>query len=251
MSWVIGALAVVLGAVCAWGVISPRGQWRVLWAWSVSDEAASEPGGISYGFRRVVSGLGLVASLAIVIATAVAPLTVQHRTALGPSDVEQMWGSPQPTLIDRVLRPIRTAASGLVEVPVLGYQAFDEDIPDYIATLKDFSLLGNFDAPGYVGALPPIGNAAVDFADLVIHVRGSVLCIPRAVTVVETEETVTVAVFYGVPTPSTGTVDHVASCSDQTVTSSVLVPIELAAPLGERTVVTLEGDEVDEIELID
>lgn len=223
----------------------------MLWAWSVSDAAASEPGGIAYGFRRVISGLGLVATLTVVIVTVAAPLTVQNRTARPPTDVVQMWGSPQPALIDRVISPIAGAAEGLVEVPVLGYQAFDDDIPDYIATLRDFSLLGNFDAPGYVGTLPPVGSAAVDYASLVIHVRGSVLCIPRAVTVVETEETVTVAVFYGVPNPTEGTADHLASCSDLTLTSSVLVPLELAAPLGERTVITLEGDEVDEIDLIE
>ena len=251
MSWVIGALAVALGAVCAWGVVSPRGQWRVLWAWSVSDEAASEPGGIAYGVRRVISGLGLVATLTVFIVTVTAPLTVHNRTARPPTDVVQMWGSPQPALIDRIIKPIGGPAKGLVEVPVLGYQAFDDDIPDYIATLKDFSLLGNFDAPGYVGELPPVGNAAVDFADLVVQVRGSVLCIPRAVTVVETAETVTVAVFYGVPNPATGTPDHVASCSDLTLTSSVLIPLQLAAPVGDRIVITLEGDEVDEVDVIE
>ena len=251
MSWVIGALAVVLGAVCAWGVISPRGQWRVLWAWSVSGEAANEPGGAAYGFRRLVFGLGLLSAVTVFIVNVATPLTLETRTARPPSAVVEMWGDPRPTLINRLITTTPAPAGGLVAPQVLGYQSFADDIPDYIATLDDFSLLGNFDAPGYVGILPPVGNAAVDFADLVVHVRGSVLCIPRVVTMIETDETVQIAVYYGAPDTSPAAVDQLAACSDETLTSSVLVPLQLSTALGERTVTTLEGDEIPEIDLIE
>lgn len=253
MSWVIGALAVVLGVVCAWGVISPRGQWRVLWSWSVSDVHADEPGGVAYGMRQLFSGLGLLAILVVAGGSLSTSFASQPRAERPPSELVQMWGTPAPLVIDRVISPAGAAPADLVEIPVLAYQGFaEDDVPDYLARLNDFSLLGNFDPPGYVGSLAPIGNAAMDFADLVLHVRGPILCIPRSVVVIETEEAVQVGVFYGLPIARDGsTLDSTEACSaDATLTGSVLIPLQLIAPLGEREVQSLDGTALDEVPVL-
>ena len=103
--------------------------------------------------------------------------------------------------------------------------------------------------------MPPTdGYSAMDTAELILHVRGPLLCIPRAALVVETSESITVAVYYGLPDPADPAtpVDNAVSCpADSPVTASALLPIELAADVGERPVLTLAGDELVEVPLIE
>ncbi len=84
--------------------------------------------------------------------------------------------------------------------------------------------------------------------------RGPLLCVPRAALVTETAESVTVAVYYGLPDqvdPATP-VDNAVSCpADSTVTASILLPIELSEELGDRPVLTLAGDELQNVPLIE
>jgi hypothetical protein len=94
----------------------------------------------------------------------------------------------------------------------------------------------------------------MDTAEFILHVRGPLLCIPRAAVVVETSESVTVAVYYGLPNPENPetAVDNAVSCpADSPVTASALLPIELSADVGERPVLTLAGDELVEVPLVD
>lgn len=249
MSWVFGALAITLGLILLWGVLSPRSQWRATMSWSASDPYRSEPGGAAYGVRRLISGLGLIVLLGIGAITSISAVANQPGQASPPSVVESLWGAPEPRLVNRMVSPSGAAPAGLVEVPVLAYEDVEDDLPDYYARLKEFLYLGAEDIPGYVGRLPDVGNGAFDFADLVINVRGPVLCIPRSVVMIETAEAVQIAVYYGRPDPADGSVpDNAVECAtDSGVTGSVLIPLALVAELGDRTVQSLDGTPIREV----
>ncbi len=245
MSWVFAALAVTLGLILLWGVVAPRSQWRALAAWSVSDGYRHEPGGASYGLRRVVSGAGALALLVVVGATSVSGLTVQPESAPAPTRIEQMWGSPDPLVVNRVISALTAPATGLVDTPILGYQDVSAEVPEYFDRLHNFSLLGNSDIPGYVGGLPAVGNRALDYATIVVHVRGPLLCIPRAVTVIQSAETIQIAVYYGLPTGAPNAADVATACAtDQPVTGSLLIPVRLSAPVDGRAVQSLSGSTI-------
>jgi hypothetical protein len=222
-------------------------------AWSVGDTYRNEPGGTAYGLRRVLSGAGVLGLLGVVLATSGSTLTTVQQRVPPPSAATVMWGAPVPTIIDRMITPLAGAPAGFVEVPVLDYQGFDEaGAPDYLDALKNFELLGSTDIPGYVGSLPDVGNGAMDFADLVIHVRGPILCVPRGVVIIESEKAIQVAVFYGRPDAADATVpDNAKACLlNEPVTSSVLIPLRLRDPLGERTVQTLAGAAIPAVEVV-
>jgi hypothetical protein len=266
VTWVFGVLAVSLGVFFLWGLIAPRSQWRVLSSWSVSNPYAHEPGGASYGWRRLLSGVGVL-GLGVVAVLSTAPgvlasLPTEERVI--PA-AQQMWGLPSPQLVDRSVYGSTTAPEGLVEFPVLAYQDLDEldDLPAYLIELRRFSLLGESTPPGLIGVTPGEGFSGVGPANLVVNVRGSVLCIPREAVVIETETTVQIAVYYGRPdvepdpeaapdaAPPTQP-DHVAGCpADDPITGSVLIPISLASALGDRAVQTMDGTEIRKVELPD
>ena len=249
MSWVFGALAVTLGLILLWGVFAPRSQWRILAGWSVSDPHLHEPGGASYGLRRLLSGIGALTLLGIVGVTSASAVAGLPSESPRPSLVSQLWGRPDPSVVNRMIVPLSGPPSGLVEMPVLAYEDVSDDLPDYFDRLHNFTLLGNGDAPGYVGSLPDVGNGALDFADVVVQVRGPLLCIPRAVVVIETADTVQFAVYYGLPDAAADVpVDNKVSCpTDASVTGSVLIPLRLAAPIGDRTVETLAEVPIREV----
>lgn len=217
-------------------------------SWSAADPYRSEPGGAAYGVRRLISGAGVMALLGIVAITSISAVASQPDPPPTPSVVEQLWGAPEPRLVNRIVSTSGAAPAGLVEVPVLGYEDVEDDLPAYYARLKEFLYLGTEDIPGYIGILPDIGNGAFDFADLVINVRGPVLCVPRSVVMIETEETVQIAVYYGRPDPADGSVpDNVVECPTASgVTGSVLIPLALASELGDRTVESLDGTPIRE-----
>lgn len=260
MNWVFGLVVVSLGIYFLWGFLAPRSQWRALSAWSVSDAHAHEPGGASYGWRRLLSAVGIlgIAGVGIVAATPGVLAALPREPPL-VSPVEVMWGAPAPQLVDRSVYGSTTVPDGLVEVPVLGYQNLDEldDLPLYLLEIRHFSLLGDEAPAGYIGSYPGDGFTGIGPADLVVNVRGSVLCIPRSAVVIETETTIQVAIYYGLPNPSpladdtpAPAPDHLAGCpADDPNTGSVLIPITLISELGDRTVQTLTGDEVPKVEM--
>lgn len=258
MTWVFGLIAVSLGGYFLWGLVAPRSQWRVLSAWSVSNPHAHEPGGASYGWRRLLSGVGVLGLGAVAVLSSAPDLVAALPKETRPiSAVQVMWGAPDPQIVDRSIYGSATVPTGLVDVPIDGYQDLDEldDLPPYLLTLRTFRMLGDETPPGYIGLTPAEGFSGIGPADLVVHVLGSVLCIPREAVVIETDTTVQIAIYYGLPDPkpaADGTEaaapDHVAGCpADDSVTGSVLMPITLTAELGDRTVETLEGDEIRKV----
>lgn len=251
MEWLSGAVVAGLVVILTWGLLAPRGLWRATVGWTVSDPQKREPGSSAYLLRRVLSGIGLIAVAAVVVPSALSAWLPSGQTAAPATQVEQRWGSPEPLLVERQYDALGDAPAGLASMPVLAYQDV-EVVGDgaYLGDLRSFSLLGETDLPGYLGTEPAPDYSVPARTYLVVKVRGPLLCIPREVVVRETEETVEVGVFYGLPDPDLeieGAVapDHIAGCpADAAVTTSVLVPIVLGSGVGERTVVDLEGNEI-------
>ena len=171
-----------------------------------------------------------------------------------------MWGSGSHEVVNRVVAPVAAPPEGLTEIPVLGYQVIEEeeDPGAYLRLLPEFSLLGNHDVPGLIGVPPSDGYGAIDTAELILQVRGPLLCAPRAALITETTETITVAVYYGLPDrpadapPPAEPIDNAVSCpAGNPVTASILLPIELMEEVGTRTVLALNGDEIPEIPLLE
>lgn len=249
-----GIVAVTLGILLVWGLVSPRSQWRVLRSWAASDPHRNEPGGAAYGFLRLGSAVGVI-GLAIVGVVGASSMVVANLPRDTPrvSPVEIMWGAPPPLLLNRVFVTVSTPPEGLVEMPVLGYQTFDEGIDAYLLDLRHYALLGDSDPAGLIGSDPEEGSSAIGSSNLLVNVRAPILCIPRAVLVVETEDTVQVAVYYGLPDSKDGSpVDSVAGCSpDDPLTGSLLIPVQLSGPVLERTVIDLAGDELRYVKTVD
>ncbi|MGV8895408.1 MAG: fumarate hydratase [Rhodoglobus sp.] len=219
----------------------------------MSNPGANEPGGAAYGWRRLLSGLGVLALLIVAGSAYSANLARQPRPGLPPTALEQMWGSPTPHLVDRVVDPLTTPPEGLVEEAPLGFQNLDDARPAYLRLLPKFSMLGDTRVPGYIGSAARSDVSATGSASLVVNVRGPLLCIPRELVVIESETDIKIAVYYGRPDSLSGNPpDHVAGCaSEGAVTSSVLIPIELAGPIGDRMVQNLAGDPVPEVGIIE
>jgi hypothetical protein len=253
---VVGVVAVATTLLLLWGLLAPRANWSSLMAWSTSDPRAAEPGFTSYLVRRLLFGFGLLGLAGLGTMMGVTWLLNPPLQASPPTAVQQMWGPTPPVVVDRVITPLADPPAGYTEVPVLGYQKVDdEEGPgDYLRFLEPFELLGGKrDMPGLIGQNAGDGYSAIDTAELIINVRGPLLCIPRAAVVRETLDSVTIAVYYGVPDPADGAaVDNAVACpANATVTTSVLLAIELQEDLGARKVLMLDGTEVDEVDLIE
>ncbi len=256
MNSVVGVVAVATTLLLLWGLLAPRANWSSLMAWSTADPRAAEPGWTSYLVRRLLFGFGLLGLLGLGAAMLVGWILNPPLHAKPPTEVQQMWGPTPPVVVDRVITPVVEPPAGLTEVPVLGYQDIpeDEDPGDYLRFLAPYELLGGkMEMPGLVGQDPGDGYSAMDTAELILNVRGPLLCIPRAAIIHETLDAVTVAVYYGLPDQPADApaVDNAVSCPpDSTVTTSVLLAVELKDPLGARQVLMLNGDEVPEVPLI-
>lgn len=253
MELVFGTIAATLGLLLLWGLLAPRGQWRVLRAWSVVDPHRDEPGGAAFGWLRLSAGLG-VAGLAVVgIVGASTAVANRPEPPPPPTPLQLMWGSPAPQLLDRVSLNLGVAPGDLTEMPLLGYQTFDDGIPRYLLELSEFSLLGDPEPLGLEGTEPDKDSSAIGVSNLLVHVRGPLLCIPREIVVVETETTVQIGVFYGLPDdPAGAPVDHVASCRpDDPLTGSLLIPVQLSGPVLDRQVLDLAGEPIDEVPELD
>ncbi len=249
-----------------WGLVHPRSRWRVLESWSASDTHRVEPGGASYRTRRLLSGVALVAVAAILLSAAL-PTLIQPRHESAPTAIEVMWGSPEPRLVDRVVRPGATAPEGLIAAEIFGYQPIGDDGPPaYLLDVPRYSRLGVAVPPGLVGNYAGDGFTAAESAEILFNVLVPILCIPRVVVIEETETTVRIAVYVGLPDAPAGgvpegaaadvapvdadtteaaadtTADTTAQClPDSPVRESLLMSLELSTELGERSVETATG----------
>lgn len=254
MSPILGVVVATLGVILLWSLFAPKSFWRLFASWSVSDPYANEPGAVSYALRRLASALGVVSLAAVLASWGVNAIQQLPTPPPARSAVDIMWGAPDPQVVNRVVGGILTVPTDLQAEPILGYQAFGSTgTPSYLPRLKIYNLLGKTDVPGLVGHTPDINASGIDSAKMIIHVRGPILCIPRSVVVVETDATIRVGVYYGLPNSADGSpVDSLAGCpADATLTASLLIPIELGAPVGDREVGDLDGAQLNVVHVPD
>ena len=167
-----------------------------------------------------------------------------------------MWGVPAPVVVNRVVIPLNEAPVGLVDQPVLAYQAVDgtRRQPSYLFSLHELKQQNAVDTNGLVGVPPPAGLVALDTADMVVQVNGDRRCFPQQVVVREEDDVVRVGVFYGQANPSDGSnVLHVRDCDptpEGRARVSVLVPLQLSDALGTREVQWLDGTPVKRVQVV-
>ncbi len=245
-------LVVILGGLTiltVWGVAAPRSQWRALTGWSRSDSSGGDPGPAVAGIHRAVATVALV-SLAVggmsVVRGVFQPSgRAGERSIVDP--VRLQWGSPDPTVVNRVFVPVTRPPNGLVREPILRFQIVNAKTrsPGYLFGLSTYSRPHASATDGYLGALPPVGLTALDTADLVVQVRADRRCTPHQVLVVESATTVGIAVYYGRPAGEPLDAKALASPCDAraagTKSSSVLIPIDLGGAVGARAVLDLDG----------
>lgn len=240
------AILVALAALTVWGAISPRGQWRVLVAWTRREPYASEPRPMSVGIHRAVA---VLASAALAVTGASLAVRAAPEPVEQLSDVVLMWGAPEPVVVNREFVPMAVAPVGLVPQPVLRYQPMNGYQRDPVYLFGLASLVPESDG-GYLGRDPRPGLSALDSAYLVVQVRADPHCIPRAVVAQESEESVTVAVFYGRPDPTDGgTPADLAQCRtvlQDAESISTLIPVPLERELSNRVVLDLAGTPISE-----
>lgn len=247
--WAVVIASVVL--VFLWGLFSPRSQWKVLAAWSYRNPQADEPSAFTFGVQRVLSGLGVVFFGAVGMAgigdyIASFPPPPPALTAL-----QQMWGAaPTPQVVNRIVGPGSAPPASLVEVPITGYQAVDntDHRPRYLHLLETFTPSGDPSDIGLIGSSPAKDFPALDSAELVVNVRVWADCIPRRAVVVETDTAVQIAAYVGMPNRmDTLAVDHQECDRPPFVQRSLLIPINLVAPLEGRQVQTLDGVPIGQV----
>lgn len=243
-----------LGVILLWGLISPRSQWRVLVSWSYRDPHADEPTGSAYAVYRVVAALGIATMVTSGFLTYRANLESLPPPPVPPTAAERMWGSPEPVVVNRVVTPVSTPPADLVDQPILGYQTLDGQTrqPPYLFGLATFDHDSANTEDGYIGSDPSTGLVALDTARLVVRVEGDPLCFPHAAVVRETAESVSIAVYYGQANPPDGSnAENLANCNTRASGASIstLIPIQLAGPLKDRKVLTLDGDPIRPVPL--
>lgn len=247
MNLPLTALLGGLAVLTLWGFVAPRSQWRVLTSWSQRDPRGNEPGQVVVGIHRVVAGIAIV-SLAF---TGVSyeqgkgqpeNVPVVRSTA---DPLRQLWGTPDPVVVNRVISPVTDAPADLVPLPVLRFQVTDgtHRDPSYLFDLGTFQPPKAKGGDGYVGTDPAVGLTALDTANLVVQVRADKRCIPKQVLVVQSSSAVVVAVYYGRPGSAAVSAADLATLCNAGASGSVstLVPIHLSAAVGTRAVVNLDG----------
>ena len=249
-------IAASLGTLFLWGTIAPRGLWTVLISWSYRDAYRDEPSRAVFGLYRAIAAVGIAS---VVLTTAVVwagPEEADAESPVARSSVERMWGTPIPSVVNRVVVPIEDLPEDLVEQPILGYQRMDgfRRQPTYLFGLPHFERDDAIGANGYVGRDPSVGLTALDSANLVVRVRGDVKCFPHQVVLVERHDAVRIGVFYGQANPSSGVnAVNLAACAAEPAKGhavSLLIPVRLAAPLGDRELLSLDGDRLREVQAI-
>ncbi|MEO6942230.1 MAG: hypothetical protein ABI238_05150 [Terrimesophilobacter sp.] len=238
-----------LGVIFLWGLIAPRSQWYVLVSWSHRDQYATEPSGSAYLLHRVIAALGIATMVVSGILVYHSQENREPESPTPPTAAEKMWGSPAPVVVNRVISSVAEIPKNLVEQPILGFQRVMGQTrqPPYLFKLGTFSLAAATPDNGYIGVDPAPGLVALDTALLVVHVAGDPACFPHAAIVRETDESVSIAIYYGRATPKDGSNAEFASeCNilSSGANVSTLVPIQLEKSLGARTVLTLQGDAI-------
>lgn len=245
-------LVVVLGGLTiltVWGFVAPRSQWRVLTGWSHRESSGGEPGAVIVGIHRLVACIALV-GLAVGGASVLAGLldpTGQARERAITDPVRLLWGTPDPTVVNRVFVPVNTPPTGLTREPTLRYQAVSAKhrSPGYLFELSTYARPRSTATDGYLGAYPSVGLTALDTADMVVQVRADSRCIPQQVLVVESSTAIALAVYYGRPVGESLDAKALAAPCDPKAagdaSSSVLIPIDLGEAVGTRAVLNLEG----------
>lgn len=239
-TWYLIAVAAVLGALLLWGLVAPRSQWRVLVGWSTSDPDAAEPGNGVQGIRRVICAIGLAGVLVVIGVQGWRVLDARPSPVAAPTAVEEMWGSPTPRLVDRLIAPRSTVPDGLVEGRIGGVELLTKGSPPaYLVGLPRFDLLGEGQPAGLIGRVPPKGFSGYGQADVLIESEGPLDCIPHAVTARATDETYAFAVYWGPPTGTDG--PPVACDMADPILQKVLIPVQLADPVQAQTLVSDSG----------
>ncbi|MCC7128734.1 MAG: hypothetical protein IT192_07960 [Microbacteriaceae bacterium] len=247
--WVLlASLAVLL----LWGVIAPRSLWKVAASWSYRNPHFDEPTGSAFALSRFIASAGLTALLIAGFVSWQVWLSRQPVPPPPPTQVELMWGKPEPAVVNRVITGTTSIPTGLISQPILGFQPVkgQNRQPVYLFDLKNFDLKDATDANGLAGHPPSPGLLALDTADLVVKVTGDSRCFPHEVVVRETATQVQIGVYYGQKKPTDGSNDdQVANCL---VTSNpqnlpTLIPIQLQEPLDKRAVVDMNGYPIFEV----
>jgi hypothetical protein len=250
-SWILVGAAGLLGALLIWGLVSPRTQWRVLVGWSTSDPDRAEPGDGVHGVTRLLCLLGLLGLLAIGGFQLWSTVAHQPRSAPERTALERMWGDPVPGLLDRVVTPAAAPPVELAAGTISGIQDIDRgSAPDYLVGMPRWEFLGEPVPLGVLGGYPGDGFTAYGISDVLVAAEGPLGCIPRGAAVAETDGVIEIGVYWGLP--GAGAQDHVGACSTvDGLRQTVLVPIQLAAPLDGRDVVTFEGDPVPPVPVLE
>jgi len=223
-------------------------------SWSYRDTLSHEPSDVTYLLYRVVAALGIVATAVSGIVVYQASQEPDIPPPAPPTLVEQMWGSPEPVVVNRVITPVAKAPQGLIDQPILGYQLLDGQTrqPPYLFDLDTFDLETATTENGFVGTEPQVGLVALDTAQLVVRVEGDSRCFPHAALVRESTETITVAIYYGQPNPpDESNSERIMDCSNHELSANVstLIPLPLSSSLGERKIVTTDGTPIRAIPL--
>lgn len=248
-SWILVGAAGILGVVLIWGLVSPRTQWRVLVGWSARDPDRAEPGDGVHGITRIVCLIGLLGLAAFASVQIWAALSEQPRPAPDRGAVESMWGSPVPRLVDRIVTPVAAPPADLAPGPVTGYQEIERGwAPDYLVEVPRWSFLAEPAPTGLIGSTPGDGFTAYGISDMLLSAQGPLVCIPRLAAVEETDSLITIGIYWGLP--GAAGQDNLAACSDLGgLLQTVLIPVQLAAPVDGRNVVTFEGAPVAPVQV--
>lgn len=252
MELLVWVLLASLAVLFIWGVAAPRSLWKVVASWSYRNPHFDEPTGSAFALSRLIAGFGLAALLIAGFVSYQVWLSRQPVPPAPPTQVELMWGKPEPVVVNRVITGTTSIPTGLVSQPILGFQAVKGQTrqPVYLFSLKNFDLEDATDANGLAGRPPDPGLLALDTADLVVKVTGDARCFPHEVVVRETATQVQIGVYYGQKRPTDGSNDdQITNCL---VTSNpqnlpTLIPIQLQAPLEKRAVVDMNGYPIFEV----
>lgn len=256
MTALLIVVVVSLAVILLWGLLAPRSQWRVLVSWSQRNPRVDEPSGAAYTLYRLVAALGIVTMVVSGVLTNRALVGNQPVPAPPPTAAELMWGSPVPVVVNRVIHPVEKVPTGLVDQPILGYQAVSGKSrqPSYLFSLPVFGIGAATTTNGLVGTIPTPGLEALDTAGIVVQVDGDPVCFPHQVVVREDSKSVHIGVFYGrASLPDGSNAENVTNCVTRASGRNVstLVPIVLEYSLGDRSVLTLDGDAIYSVEPIE
>lgn len=239
------ACVVVFAVLFLWGLLAPRSQWRLLLSWTYREPQSDAPSGLAFGLQRIIAGVGIVGLLAGGGLAWQRYLDGLPEPTPPPNPIEQMWGDADTRVVNRVITST-SPSSGLVRVDPTAYHAVDGQRrqPPYLFSMDSLMLPRGDDAGGLVGENPSAGLTALDTARVVVLVTADAACIPREVFMVEGASSVRVSVYFGRPDLPDGA-EHFSgrdSCAPgSSHARSLLLPLQLATPLGERLVTDLDG----------